>query len=303
MEIYSPITNTKNIIIEKELPVNEIVASYKCLFNIDVSEFFKNCQILNLCKCLDSGYRFFYPYVEGDSNFYWKLQEIPWYYAGWKWEHSIAESLISDGENILEIGCGQGDFIKKIKRKNIKTLGLEINEKITGQNMEENQNIMIKSIQEHATENKEAYTTVCMFQVLEHISSVGSFLNSAITTLKPGGKLIISVPNNFPNNLILENNILNMPPHHQGLWDINSLINLQNFYNIRYKSVITEPLQTYHYSSYKQHLKNKLKEDYGIFGFLLNLFSDKILLNIINNLSSRIIGHTVIICFEKKQTK
>ena len=128
MTIKSPLTNSTNIKLERSIKTALIIDKWQ-KDGIDVSRFFVNLDEIKLYRCLDSGYRFFYPFnLEGDNQFYQELQKFSWYYMDWKWEYEQALRQISPGDKVLEIGCGQGDFIKKLKDNNIDAIGLEFND-------------------------------------------------------------------------------------------------------------------------------------------------------------------------------
>src|SRR5205814_8089998 len=52
---------------------------------------------------------------------------------------------------------------------------------------------------------------------------IGPMLTAILKALKPGGKLILSVPNNEPFfQRFNKYDTLNMPPHHAGLWNLSA---------------------------------------------------------------------------------
>ena len=108
------------------------------------------------------------------------------------------ESVVSLSDRILEIGSGYGWLVEKMRNKGYCFDGVELNWK---------QREMAKSragvnllsinlnIDALPTEMKGSYDWVCMFHVLEHMKDPVSFLKSAISALKPNGKIMIEVPN------------------------------------------------------------------------------------------------------------
>jgi SAM-dependent methyltransferase len=97
-------------------------------------------------------------------------------------------------------------------------------------------------IGDHAKDRPAAYDVITAFQVLEHIANPLPFLGDCITALKPGGLLIIAVPNNdaFIRFADLP---LNQPPHHVGLWSPKSLAALEQLLPIRLDAITEEPLR------------------------------------------------------------
>ena len=121
--------------------------------------------------------------------------------------------------------------------------GLELNPNAVKKCKEKGLNVENNLIENEAFTNIEYYDSVCHFQVLEHIFSVNEFIGASLKTLKKGGKLIIGVPNNNPFLFISDKwHILNLPPHHAGLWNEKSLESLEKVFPIKLKKIEFEPL-------------------------------------------------------------
>ena len=123
-----------------------------------------------------------------------------------------------------------------------------------------------------------------------------------IDCLRPGGKLIISVPNNdsFIKDNPLPSKILNMPPHHMGLWGNESLSKLCNIFPLECIELKIEPLQpsqmdTYLYTLVKRILFNSdlLVKIYWKIRFHL------LLRPLVRLLASRITGHSIMGIYTK----
>jgi 2-polyprenyl-3-methyl-5-hydroxy-6-metoxy-1,4-benzoquinol methylase len=242
--VLSPITN-KEAEFVKSIPVSLILEQHREEFGIDVSTYFKGLNEIAVYRCRQTGYRFYYPLgLDADDKFYEYLQKYPWYYADWKWDYETALPFVAPGSKVLDIGCGYGNFlIQLVKQKNCDCTGLEFNDKAVASGRAKGLNIVKQFVQEHVKTNKEAYDYVCFFQVLEHIADIKSFMEAAIGCVKPGGKLIVCVPNNNPYFLrFFEYHSLNMPPHHMGMWDEASLTKLADVYSLEVENVISEPL-------------------------------------------------------------
>lgn len=260
--IKSPLTG-KTAKLEENIASSDIIKEYLSQFEYDVSQLFSGINQIGVYKCIDTGYRFYFPFnITGDSAFYEHLQDFDWYYKPWKWEHENAIKFIKQNMNVLEIGCGTGDFLLKAKeRLNAQCVGIELNKNAITIANQKGVTVYNESIEQHSLANKDVYDVVCSFQVMEHISNVYSFIQSQISCLKKGGSLIISVPNN-DSWLKRSYNILNMPPHHMGLWNKKSLCSLDKHFNLKVIKVSFEPLQIYHNEYYYQtheYLFEKIK--------------------------------------------
>lgn len=255
----SPITGSTHVLLEEKIPVNNIIEGYKSVFSIDVTQYFGDLKEVEIYKCLDTGYRYYYPFsLSGNGSFYDQLQKLQWYYQDWKWEYDAVFSLIQTNKRILEIGCGKGAFLNKIKSKAEVCIGLELSTDAVSSGIEQGLDIRQQTVEDFARNNPESFDMVCSFQLLEHITDVDSLLKSSLKALKKGGKLIIAVPNNdillFKytkkeignlNHLYQPVKLLNLPPHHMGLWNSESLESLSTIYNLKLESLLKEPLNDY----------------------------------------------------------
>lgn len=296
--LLSPLTHGRNLRKLKSFSSSELIINYNKKISIDITNYLIGIDQIELYECMDSGYKFFFPKgISDDSDFYKSLEKFDWYYDPWKWEHEIASTFCAPGQRILEVGCGKGSFIKYLEEKQeCDCIGLEIN----GQS-DSNPVILDESIQDHSKSNSDKYDVVACFQVLEHIYEVRDFLDACISCLKPGGKLIISVPNN--DSFVgkdMGNDLLNMPPHHMGLWDVNSLKYLTKIFPINFYYAQFEPLRRAHVSWFVDVLENQL---FPSNQNLKSIFRKSKLKGLRKRLFIKfpklVKGHTVITVFEK----
>ena len=83
------------------------------------------------------------------------------------------------------------------------------------------------------------------------------FLGNQIKCIKPGGYLVVSVPNN--EGFIKDDfNLLNVPPHHMGLWEEHSLRRTGDLFGLKHVATHFEPLQDYHRGYFLGVLQKKL---------------------------------------------
>jgi len=273
MEIFSPLTKNNKTTKIKSISSEFISSVYKGGFEIDTNSFFEGIESVELYECNETGYKFFYPYnVAGDGKFYEDLQKFEWYYMPWKWEHQQTASLLKPGMKVLEVGCAEGAFLSKIKIDfNVDCVGLELNESACESAKSRGLDVNLETIQAFSENHIEEFDVVCSFQVLEHISDVYSFIEAMTKTLKKGGKLIIGVPNDDSFYGKLES-VLNMPPHHMGLWNKKSLSSLTSIFDLKDPQFYFEPLQDYHKEYYDKVIFDlkiqKMDENISKFRFL-----------------------------------
>lgn len=233
---YSPLSSPGKAKLIKNLSINTLKSAYKNWLNIDVSSYYSGISSVSLYECLHSKIRFFYPPIKpGDSDFYSALQVNDWYYVKDKWEWQKAINLISENDRVLEVGCGNAQFLQSLSRNKQcrEIVGLETNagcfdgEIFKGLCSAINiKRSDLKSyIESHALKiSREKFDVVCTFQVLEHINEPSGFLSDCKKILSPSGIMIHAVPNcgSFIKYTD-ENWCLNYPPHHFLLWSKESI--------------------------------------------------------------------------------
>lgn len=302
-QITNPLNPTEEILIEREIDTKYIISGYIEQYGFDVSKYFLGREKIKLFRCVKSGYRFFFPFnICGDSRFYEALSRDTYYNKmSDKWEHKIAKSYLIKSDKVLEVGCGHGLFLQQLVYAGIDIVGLELNKTAVDFCLKNKLNVYRQELSDYAKENPDRHDVVCAIQVLEHIAKPIDFLLSALETLRSGGKLIISVPNNdsFIKNDPL--NLLNLPPHHLGLWNRSSLETLQILLPIKIISIKTEPLAIYHVRYYFEVLiGNYLQRGFGYLGKAIRLIIILPFCGVIYLCSPWIIGHTILAVYEKK---
>src|SRR6478672_4529929 len=134
--IRSPLTKNQNTELVSNINSSLIINLYKKDLDTDVTRLFSKIPNVSIYKCLDTGYLFYYPFnIIGDEKLYDDLKDkmpkiyhTP-YYPVWKWEYDISLNLIKNEASVLEIGCGEGNFLHKLKEINHTRIlkGLELN--------------------------------------------------------------------------------------------------------------------------------------------------------------------------------
>ena len=301
MQIISPITNNNEILIEKEIQTNYLCNLYLNQVGVDVSEYFTGIEKLFICKCVKTEFRFYFPLITGNQNLYKALELNDWYYQPWKWEYEKSKKFLFKNCKVLEIGCGNGAFLNNITNDCSCTHGIEFN--INNESLKKiNPDIQIfsHSIEEHTKQFQEFYDIIFVFQVLEHIADVNSFINACKLSLKKGGLLIIGVPNNHAS--IVKNDIencLNFPPHHLGLWDKNSLKELGHYFDLKRIITYYEPLQTAHSKRLYNLRIKKLISISPFMGRIIDKLFWKNAYKMMLLLRNIIHGHTVLTIYKK----
>ncbi|GAB4280922.1 MAG: hypothetical protein Kow0068_05310 [Marinilabiliales bacterium] len=302
MKIKSPITGSYNTKILKYYPKKHFIDLYKVSLNINVSHFFSDINEVLYVICLDTGYKFFYPdSIVGNSSFYEELQQFEWYYHKEKWEFTEALKHINIKDVILEIGGGNGYFLDKLNISTENKHVIEFNQKAIQVLSNKGYSVYNETIIEHSKKRENYYDVIVLFQLLEHIYDVKSFLDAAISALKKNGKLIVAVPNCNAKMIRLDFNLsLNFPPHHIGHWNYKSLKNLEKHFNIKLESVFYEPLDKSYYKRYYRVWAVDKRMRYSFFGKAIDKFIYPFSEKIVSLLSRHLKGQSMIVIFNKK---
>lgn len=298
----SPIDKRFESVLVERLDINKIVEGYQSTFGIDIRPFL-NGDHLGIYQCRETGLKFYRGIRPGDGDFYGQLMETEWYYDPWKWEHETVKSMLQPTDTILEVGSGSGGFLTGIKGSVKSAEGLELNNKAVAECAQKGLNVRSENLHSYSNDHPDSYDWVVSFQVVEHIEDVGDFLRDSVRLLKPGGTLVVSVPNNNSFLGHTKNVWLNMPPHHMNLWDNASLIKMARHIGCTHQQSIFEPLQEYHKDWYVNSiLDSGHAELHGlppvIRGMAYKRFR-RILKNWVNNEAGNIRGHSVLALYTK----
>lgn len=254
---------SRSVEIKEKIKYCDLRSIYKRALKIDIDEFLPLYICLYICR--DCKIEFFPPELAGNNMFYEKLGVNDWYYGSDKWEFMEAIKEFKNLKSVLEIGCGDGHFIKLMKKyyPNTRVVGLEFNKKAVEKNRANGFDVREQTIESFSDEeaNREVFDAVCSFQVLEHVQNPKAFIESSLKCLKKSGILFTSVPNRDGFTKYLVNDILNMPPHHISRWNYSVVENVSKLFNLRIKSFKEEPVAEYHKKSYRMTLLKKYIAD------------------------------------------
>ena len=305
MSTISPLTGRDGVRVVREIDCNWMIEEYRRLFGIDVARYFHGRKTIQQLECLETGYGFYGPPdISGDGAFYEQLEGNRWYYLDWKWEHDRALLAIEDRDNVLEVGCARGSFLDRVRDRGCDCTGLELNARAAETARGRGLRVLQESIQQHACAHPQTYDVVCMFQVLEHVAEVKEVLEAAIRLLKPEGRLIIGVPDNseraYTSLFVRADNILNMPPHHMGLWSNVSLAALQTLLPVRLRCAMVEPaVASHHKNSYRGLIRRNLMDKYGVLGKGYYYLIRGVLMRVMDDLCEYLPAHSIFACFER----
>src|SRR5690554_1643107 len=95
---------------------------------------------------------------------------------------------------LLDVGAGTGYFLKEMKSKGWAVDGIEKSPDARNFALEKF-NLQLKDAPELYSFEDEKYNVITLWHVLEHIHKLNESMDAFYRLLKPGGKLIVAVPN------------------------------------------------------------------------------------------------------------
>lgn len=247
--VLSPLTQTADVLRVGKLLPAELIQAWKQNFGIDIAARLEGITAIDIYRCKKTDLVFFWPPdLEGDENLYQQLSLHDWYYMENKWEYDRAIEDFARCKRILEIGCGTGEFLVKLKKKGLEAEGLETNRQAAEVARAKGLTVFSQGMDQLNPEDP--YDGVCFFQTLEHAADTHGFLNSALRLLKKGGTLAVSVPNHGAFLKDAKNSLLEQPPHHLTQWCESSLKSLTEIFPLGLNRILCEPLAVYHVEWY-----------------------------------------------------
>jgi SAM-dependent methyltransferase len=237
--------------LKQTLRVDRVLRKWTEVLGLDVSDEFGGISQFDLRECKDCTVQFFHPNsLAGSPALYGKLEKFDWYYMRRKWEHDIALRDLGGCKNGIELGCGFGDFVARVIQETRTPFeGCEQNPTAVALANRKGIPVHLHTAEELAQSRPGAYSAVCSFQVLEHLSRPADFLHASCKLLQPGGKLMIGLPN-AESFLRHQFNPLDMPPHHMTRWTAGVLSRLPRWFPLKLVRIAYEPLASYHVYGY-----------------------------------------------------
>lgn len=248
-----PLCRSNDSQILRRLEAEPLIEQWRAQFGMDIRSEFSEVSALELRTCRVCGLEYFSPpCVAGSASLYEQLEKFDWYYMRRKWEHDVALQDMDGCKNGIEVGCGFGDFVARVvKEKAIPFEGCEQNPGAVQVARAKGVPVHLDTLESLANLRASSYDVVCSFQVLEHVARPGSFLDAACALLRPGGKLILGLPN-AESFLKHQFNLLDLPPHHMSRWTDETLTFLQQLLPLKLARVAYEPLADYHIDEYAE---------------------------------------------------
>ncbi len=159
-----------------------------------------------------------------------------------------------------------GNFLAPAAQICDRAIGIEFNPEALNECREKGLDVRDCSVAELDGE----FDVIVSFQVFEHVENPGKLLSDCLERLAPNGRLIVAVPNQDGVLGELENNYLNLPPHHVTLWEKACFEYIARRHGLLMEAYLVEPLAFDLYASRSYGLLDRLKVRSGLFAELYN---------------------------------
>jgi SAM-dependent methyltransferase len=159
----------------------------------------KDCKMIRLYPRPDpEELRRFYPsqHQTGDDapGFWTKLLRRFLYRDQVRFVRTALDEVPGDGP-LLDVGCGTGLFLRELNLPQQRMVGLDISADEAGTAWSRNAVPAICGAMPSAPFPSGTFAAITMFGVLEHLYDPSVYVEAAAQLLRPGGRLIVQVPN------------------------------------------------------------------------------------------------------------
>lgn len=219
-----------------------LVDAYRDKCGLDVTRWLAGIDELGLYECARTGVRFWRPAeAAGDEEFYRALSAA-WtgYYRDERWEYAAVRRWLAHDDSVLEVGCGQGWFLKSLQGHVAHAAGLELNRQAIATTATTFP-VLAQTLAQHAAAQPGAYSAVCSFHVIEHVADPAAILRDALAALRPGGLLIVSTPNRDAPAFASRSDPFDLPPHHLNHFDATSYRRIAGVMGLQVHALRTQP--------------------------------------------------------------
>jgi 2-polyprenyl-3-methyl-5-hydroxy-6-metoxy-1,4-benzoquinol methylase len=175
----------------------------------------------------------------------------------------LLKKLHSKGQ-VLDIGCGTGEFLAACKKAGYKTKGVEPSEKARKFAIQ-NYDLEVLEEKEIQSVENEQFELITLWHVLEHVPNLNERVNQIEKMLTPGGYAIIAVPNpeSFDAKLYKEDWAAWDVPRHLYHFNKESIISLFKKHRLQHTETLPMKFDSFYVSilseKYKSGKTNYLK--------------------------------------------
>ena len=109
----------------------------------------------------------------------------------------IRRYVALENASVLDIGCGLGAYVRAFSRYTDRAFGLDIDAKRVEHGVDEGLHRLVAGVGESLPFADGVFDGILLNEVLEHVRNDRETLREALRVLRPGGRIVIFVPNRF----------------------------------------------------------------------------------------------------------
>ncbi len=182
------------------------------------------------------------------------------------WKSKIAARWAGSGGRVLDLGCGTGDFLKRLKKNGWQTYGIEADKRAAEFGREKlGIDILTGSI-DSIGELPDSFDLVTMWHSLEHMPDLNRTLKLLHPLLTDNSYMLIAIPNCRSLDALIyrDNWVAYDLPRHLYHFDHKSMAKVLNKHKFRVIGTVPMPFEPF----YNSLLSASMGGGNKIFGFL-----------------------------------
>lgn len=197
---------------------------------------------LTFYQCDRCHFGIFLPMTVGSDAFYTDITRNE-YYLTERWDFHVAIKAMRShkSSSVLDVGCGQGAFLNLVTQQlpTVACHGNDSNPAVQG--------TLPPDAHLHVTlsDAPTSLDAVTLFQVIEHVANPAELLQASLDKVRPGGLVIVSVPDHSGPIRFFPDSHTAIPPHHVSTWTPKSLEYLMHRLGLTVVERKKEPLPDY----------------------------------------------------------
>ena len=142
-------------------------------------------DVAELVRCAACGLEYFPKATAGDPDFYRLLTDVVPYHADrWEFEHVLR--AIPPGGPVLDLGCGDGAFLRAARARAATVVGVDHNEDAIEALRAAEIEGSTETFEAFASREPRTFDVVCSFHTLEHLPDAQALIEPARTAVRRG---------------------------------------------------------------------------------------------------------------------
>ncbi len=178
----------------------------------------------------------------------------------------LINSFDSESKNILDIGCGTGDFLETVLKDNWIITGIEPDEQAR-QIANSKTNNAVFGIEQLEKLKPNSFDVITLWHVLEHLPNLEMHIALFKSLLKPNGTLVIAVPNFKSYDAVHYKNFWAAYDAPRHLWHFSkqSITKLFENENLKLEKILPMIFDAYYVSLLSEKYKSRKMNPFTAF--------------------------------------